>query len=143
METYQSVVRDFLTELVAESGLTMSTFASVDEDEDFLKIYLPLSGPVIEHMAEHLEYSMPYKTSVYETIRPHGPYPGNEPMKDSQGRDIVAWDSFKIEKGTFFEPFSKLDSVRLLEFWLDEWVSLDEMERQGGAGPCIMCEPTM
>ncbi|CAE7254679.1 Ano10, partial [Symbiodinium pilosum] len=30
-----------------------------------------------------------------------------------------------------FQPFRKLDAIRVLEFWLDQWVSLDEMERQG------------
>ena len=38
------------------------------EDEDFLKLYLPLGGDTIKEMAEHLEYSMPYKTSVYANV---------------------------------------------------------------------------
>ena len=133
MDRYQTMVRALFVELVAESGLNMHSFPSVDRDEDFLKIYLPLDGPIIEHMAEHLDYAMPFKTSVYEIIKPHGPYPGREPMHDSQGRHLVAWDRFSIHEANRFEPFSKRDSIRLLEFWLDEWVSLDEMERQGGA----------
>ncbi|CAE7198124.1 NOV [Symbiodinium natans] len=131
MDRYQTMVRALFVELVAESGLNMHSFPSVDRDEDFLKIYLPLDGPIIEHMAEHLDYAMPFKTSVYEIIKPHGPYPGREPMHDSQGRHLVAWDRFSIHEANRFEPFSKRDSIRLLEFWLDEWVSLDEMERQG------------
>eukprot|EP00439_Symbiodinium_sp_Y106_P022827 s258_g2.t2 len=128
---YQTHVRRFLIEIVAESGLVMSSFPSVDEDEDFLKIYLPLDGPVIQHMAEHLEYTMPYKESVYKQVKEHGPYPGKEPMRDIQLRPLVAWDKFTVEDASRFEDFSMRDSIRILEFWLDQWVSLDEMERQG------------
>ncbi|CAE7939607.1 NOV, partial [Symbiodinium sp. KB8] len=128
---YQTHVRRFLIEIVAESGLIMSSFPSVDEDEDFLKIYLPLDGPVIQHMAEHLEYTMPYKESVYQQVKEHGPYPGKEPMRDIQLRPLVAWDKFTVEDVGRFEDFCMRDSIRILEFWLDQWVSLDEMERQG------------
>ena len=56
-------------------------------------------------------------------------------MKDAMGRDLVAWDAYSKELAAqgCFEDFTKMDSIRLLEFWLDEWVSLDEMERQGKA----------
>ena len=134
---YQTHVRRFLIEIVAESGLVMSSFPSVDEDEDFLKIYLPLDGPVIQHMAEHLEYTMPYKESVYKQVKEHGPYPGKEPMRDIQLRPLVAWDKFTVEDASRFEDFSMRDSIRILEFWLDQWVSLDEMERQGRE-PCFL-----
>lgn len=51
----------------------------------------------------------------------------------------MAYDRFSIEGKDHFSSFRKVDAIRLLEFWLDRWVSLDVMQEQGvisGYYPC-------
>ena len=78
MEMFQQDIRSRFVEILSDSGLHSSQFASIDRDEDFLKIWLPLDGPVIEYMAEVLKYSMPLRESVYETIEAREPFPGGK-----------------------------------------------------------------
>ena len=131
MELYQEDIRARFVEILAKSGLEASQFSSLDGDEDFLKIYLPDKGKVIDFMAEALHYIMPLKDSVYATIEPHAPYPGGAPMSNMDSQPVVAYSEFTIAEKKNFQDFRKVDSIRILSFWLNEWVSLDEMERQG------------
>lgn len=51
----------------------------------------------------------------------------------------MAYDRFSVEGKDHFSSFRKVDAIRLLEFWLDRWVSLDVMQEQGvisGYYPC-------
>ena len=130
-ELYQEDVRDRFIEILMESGLQASQFCSIDRDEDFLKIWLPEKGPIIDFMAESLHYIMPLARSVYEMIEPHAPYPGGKPMENAEGWEVVAFAEFCIKEKKHFHEFRPVDSIRILSFWLQEWVSLDEMEAQG------------
>ena len=47
------------------------------------------------------------------------------------GVKVLAYDVFTVDGKENFEDFRKVDAVRLLEFWLDQWVSLDAMQEQG------------
>eukprot|EP00435_Cladocopium_sp_Y103_P066967 s257_g29.t1 len=131
MELYQEDIRDRFIEILAQSGLEASQFSSLDGDETFLKIWLPEQGQVIDFMADALHYNMPLKETVYEGIEPHAPYPGGAPMENFDSQPVVAYYEFSIPDKKNFQDFRKVDSIRILSFWLNEWVSLDEMERQG------------
>jgi len=131
MADYQADVRNRLLEILESSGLQVQHFPSLDEDETFLKLFLPLDGPEIGIMAERLEYDMPLKESVYETIQKRGPYPGHKPMQNDDARIVVARTRFHVAEKDRFAAFRSIDAIRLLEFWLDQWVSLDEMVQQG------------
>lgn len=53
--------------------------------------------------------------------------------------EVLAYDQFTVQGKDNFQSFRKVDAIRLLEFWLDQWVSLDAMEDQGvitGYYPC-------
>ena len=53
--------------------------------------------------------------------------------------EVLAYDRFTVEGKDNFQSFRKVDAIRLLEFWLDQWVSLDAMQDQGvitGYYPC-------
>ena len=131
MELYQEDIRDRFIEILAQSGLEASQFSSLDGDETFLKIWLPEQGQVIDFMADALHYNMPLKETVYQGIEPHAPYPGGVPMENFDAQPVVAYCEFSIPDKKNFQDFRKVDSIRILSFWLNEWVSLDEMERQG------------
>ncbi|CAK9016638.1 unnamed protein product [Durusdinium trenchii] len=131
MELYQQDIRDRFIEILTESGLEASQFASIDHDEDFLKIHLPERGPTIEFMADTLHYLMPLDKSVYKGIEAHHPYPGGHPLPNNDSQDVLAYAEFSRKEKNNFQDFRSIDSVRILSFWLHEWVSLDEMERQG------------
>eukprot|EP00438_Fugacium_kawagutii_P022514 Skav234197 [mRNA] locus=scaffold218:11841:12881:- [translate_table: standard] len=131
MELYQEDIRERFMEILAKSGLEASQFSSLDGDEDFLKIYLPEKGEVIDFLADALHYTMPLKESVYESVEPHAPYPGGAPMVNYDSQPVVAYSEFSIAEKSNFQDFRTVDSIRILSFWLNEWVSLDEMERQG------------
>lgn len=139
MSLYQQDIRDRFIEILAESGLQASSFPSIDRDEDFLKIWLPESGPVIEYMADALHYLMPLKESVYGSIEAHEPYPGGEAMRNADGQQVVAYADFSIKEKQNFQEFRKVDVIRILSFWLSEWVSLDEMELQGVISSHFCC----
>ncbi|CAJ1384786.1 unnamed protein product [Effrenium voratum] len=131
MEMFQQDIRSRFVEILSDSGLHSSQFASIDRDEDFLKIWLPLDGPVIEYMAEVLKYSMPLRESVYETIEAREPFPGGEPMENADAERVVAFSEFTAAEKSSFQDFRQVDGIRMLHHWLLEWVSLQEMERQG------------
>ena len=61
MELFQQDIRARFLEILAASGVQATQFASLDEDEDFVKLYLPLHGPAIKQLAESLKYQMPFK----------------------------------------------------------------------------------
>eukprot|EP00931_Biecheleriopsis_adriatica_P101641 TRINITY_DN76738_c0_g1_i1.p1 TRINITY_DN76738_c0_g1~~TRINITY_DN76738_c0_g1_i1.p1 ORF type:complete len:861 (+),score=152.01 TRINITY_DN76738_c0_g1_i1:47-2629(+) len=167
MDRYQVLIRDMFKQVLAMSGVEVTTFASLDKDEDFAKLYLDYEGDVIKDMATKIKYEMPLKASVYKKVKPRGPYQGETPMvlegsegfqrqrrkhekrmekgqemsttsrevsRDSEKVDndaVYAKETFTIEEADQFQPFKKVDCCRILEFWLDQWVSLDELENQG------------
>jgi len=139
MELYQADIRSRFLEILGHSGIIVNQFPSLDRDEDFVTLTIPLEGKTIEYMAQRLGYSMPLKRSAYAKVKENGPYPGSEPMKNNDGQEVLAYDRFTVEGKDNFQSFRKVDAIRLLEFWLDQWVSLDAMEDQGvitGYYPC-------
>ncbi|CAK9022549.1 unnamed protein product [Durusdinium trenchii] len=131
MELYQADIRSRFLEILGHSGIMVEQFSSLDGDEDFVTLTLPLEGPTIEYFAQRLGYSMPLTSACYQKVKPHGPYPGTYPMSNDDGREVVAYDRFTQEGKERFQKFRKTDAIRILEFWLDRWVSLDEMQQQG------------
>ena len=52
-------------------------------------------------------------------------------MKNHEGNVVVGGDHFTIGTAQNYQKFRQMDAIRLLEFWLDSWVSLDAMQQQG------------
>ena len=127
---YQADIRKRFLEVLSKNGVSAMQFPSIDEDEDFVKLFLPLEGFPIEEMAEKLEYHMPYKPSIYDAVQPHGPFPGLSPMCNDRGEEVVAHGIFQRAQKHKFQAFRQMDAVRILELWLHRWVSLDAMVRQ-------------
>ena len=77
MELYQQDIRARFLEILEASGVQASQFASLDEDEDFVKLYLPLNGEAIAQLADSLKFEMPFKKlgvlqqSLYERNNIH------------------------------------------------------------------------
>ena len=57
--------------------------------------------------------------------------PSSVHYQNHETREVLAYDRYSIERHENFQPFRKVDAIRLLEFWLDRWVSLDVMQEQG------------
>lgn len=142
MDEYQTAIRNRFREILEMSGLQVTQFPSIDEDEDFVKVYLPEDGDVIKDMADKLNYAMPLKEATYRKVAEWRSYPGHKSMTNSNGEDVRAFRDYSRQKDELFQPFRFVDTVRILDFWLDEWVSLDEMEQQGvilAYFPCPKC----
>ena len=56
-------------EIISQSGVEATQFPSLDKDEDFVKLHLPLDGPTIQHFAEELGYPMPFTEASYQEVR--------------------------------------------------------------------------
>mmetsp|Transcript_104156 Transcript_104156/g.184977 ORF Transcript_104156/g.184977 Transcript_104156/m.184977 type:complete len:805 (+) Transcript_104156:63-2477(+) len=130
-DEYHADVRELLIKTLEKSGVNCVQFPSLDGDEDFLKLDVPADSPTLKFMAEKLRYKMAFKAEVYEPIPACGPFKGAEPMRNDDDKVVVAFDEYTVAKDHMFEDFDFVDRARILEFWLDQWVSLDEMLRQG------------
>lgn len=131
MELYQQDIRARFLEILEASGIEASQFPSIDEDEDFVKVYLPLKGEAIEHLAESLKFQMPFKKEAYESVEEHGPHLGRKPLANADGRVVVAHAPYDRRSKHLFEDFSQMDAIRILRHWFNLWVQMDEMESQG------------
>ena len=85
----------------------MEQFTSLDKDEDFVTLSLPLEGPTIEYFAERVGYSMPFTKEAYKSIPPHGPYCGEQPMKNYAEQEVVAYDGFSMQGKERYQKFRK------------------------------------
>ena len=52
MELYQADIRSRFLEILGHSGIRVDQFPSLDKDEDFVTLTIPLEGPTIQYMAE-------------------------------------------------------------------------------------------
>ena len=52
MELYQADIRARFLEILGHSGIIVNQFPSLDKDEDFVTLSLPLEGPTIQFMAQ-------------------------------------------------------------------------------------------
>ena len=52
MELYQADIRSRFLEILGHSGIIVNQFPSLDRDEDFVTLSLPLEGPTIQFMAQ-------------------------------------------------------------------------------------------
>ena len=75
-------------------GIQVEQFTSLDKDEDFVTLSLPLEGSTIEYFAERVGYSMPFTKEAYKSIPPHGPYCGEQPMKNYSDQESSRGNAF-------------------------------------------------
>lgn len=52
MELYQADIRSRFLEILGHSGIIVNQFPSLDRDEDFVTLTIPLEGKTIEYMAQ-------------------------------------------------------------------------------------------
>lgn len=52
MVLYQTDIRSRFLEICGHSGIVVNQFPSLDRDEDFVTLTIPLEGPTIQYMAQ-------------------------------------------------------------------------------------------
>ncbi|CAE8612814.1 unnamed protein product [Polarella glacialis] len=137
MPVFQQVMREQFMQVAQVCGLKVESFLSIDEDEVFVKISLDRDGQVIRNFAEKVQYKVPLKSEAYEGEEAVGTYPGNEPMRNSNGRAVPAYHAYTKDLDDKLEPFRQVDEIRLIETCLSEYLALKNLVEEGVASACF------
>mmetsp|Transcript_42886 Transcript_42886/g.127093 ORF Transcript_42886/g.127093 Transcript_42886/m.127093 type:complete len:859 (-) Transcript_42886:27-2603(-) len=131
MQHYQDVVRGKVLEVLQFAGIQVSTFESIDGDEVFTRLDFAPDGKVLRQLAQHHQYRLPFRHEAYENMPQTGAHPGGEPMEDSEGTPVPAHQEFEFEAEPLLQPFRNVDTIKLLELSLEQWLNLSDMLQQG------------
>ncbi|CAE8629312.1 unnamed protein product, partial [Polarella glacialis] len=127
---YQEVIRNVLLQLMQRTSLKVSSFESIDQDEVFLRVGLDCNGEVIKELAQRFQYLMPFSDAAYKDMPPLGHFPGHAPMKNESGQPVYHFSPYRMEAAHLFQPFRRVDEIRLIMMRLERWVNLEEMQSQ-------------
>lgn len=130
VEMYHAAVCLLLMELLAGKnfGLRMEAFQSIDNDEVFLKVYLPRDNVALHMYAADFSYMVPLNDVPYQEA-------GIAVPEDAQHKNIRARAQFLPSHAHLFMEFSRTDVTRLLRARINKFIDIDELMSQN-----ILCE---
>lgn len=131
---YMRIVREKILEILRDSGMTVSSFDSVDHDEVFLKISLDRQGKTIGSFAHRYGIKLPLKRSVYKNIQQDhdtdSATPGWEYIVNDNGHHVPAYAEYDEEKKELFREFGQLEEIRIIEHQLNDYLHTEKLKQQ-------------
>lgn len=134
---YQSIVRETIVRILSEAGLKLTAFQSIDKDEVFVKIALPLDGETVRRLATRYKYQVPYTLQAYQNAKDSvsvvstAAFNEDNIPRNKKGMDIFAYGAYGgQENDADLSDLRPIDVDRLLIMYLDEWMDLSALESQ-------------
>jgi len=134
---YQTIVRETIVRILSEAGLKLTTFPSIDGDEIFMKIALPLEGEMACRLATRHKYRVPYTLEAYQrakdSVSSFRTTAFNESTipRNKKGMDVFAYGTYGgQDNDADLSDLRRIDADRLLIMYLDEWMDLSALESQ-------------